>query len=315
MFEDDSYKTNNVHKDLYEALQKSLELDYSNQHLADHEEARTSSAPGTSRASGSFQLPPPLPPSSTGTYGSTPDDHTPAGADSRKDWWKPLPKEERPATPEPAWTILPSNVSGVENNWASALASSYDLEGQAYEVAKIDDVCTYDVSAKYGISHWWFTQQKFYIDRHASPSRRKEVRTHMRILSVVKIKAYLRYEYDYLSEIVLRRADFQEHTFAEKDFKNLYPSDFEDLNLLLLQGTMALIFISQVPWLILQMVYGKDYIMMEMQIPHSSIVKFIATCSYSRLNDFKPSRKNDPKLPQTLISTSSSVCQSDEVMN
>ncbi|GKB10997.1 putative reverse transcriptase domain-containing protein [Tanacetum coccineum] len=35
-------------------------------------------------------------------------------------------------------------------------------------------------------------------------------------------------------------------------------------------------------------------------------IKFIATCSYSRLNDFITSRKNDPKLPQTLISTSSS---------
>ncbi|GKC36209.1 hypothetical protein Tco_1048593 [Tanacetum coccineum] len=58
----------------------------------------------------------------------------------------------------------------------------------------------------------------------------------MRILSVVRIKAYSRYVYDYLSEIVLRRANFQEHTIAEKDFKNLYPSDFEDLNLLLLQG-------------------------------------------------------------------------------
>ncbi|GKE56727.1 hypothetical protein Tco_1495912, partial [Tanacetum coccineum] len=44
-----------------------------------------------------------------------------------------------------------------------------------------------------------------------------------------------RYGYDYLSKIVLRRADFQEHTIAEKDLKNLYPSDFEDLNLLLLQ--------------------------------------------------------------------------------
>ncbi|GJS38433.1 hypothetical protein Tco_0563476 [Tanacetum coccineum] len=32
------------------------------------------------------------------------------------------------------------------------------------------------------------------------------------------------------------RADHQEYTIAEKDFKNLYPSDFEDLNLLLLQG-------------------------------------------------------------------------------
>nr|GFB10282.1 hypothetical protein [Tanacetum cinerariifolium] len=44
--------------------------------------------------------------------------------------------------------------------------------------------------------------------------------------------------YDYLSEIVLRRADLQEHKIAKKDFKNLYPSNFEDLNLLLLQGDL-----------------------------------------------------------------------------
>nr|GEW48532.1 hypothetical protein [Tanacetum cinerariifolium] len=71
----------------------------------------------------------------------------------------------------------------------------------------IDDVCTYDISAKYGISH-----------------------------CVVRIKAYSRYGYDYLGKIVLRRADLQEHTIVGKDFKNLYPSDFEDLNLLLLHG-------------------------------------------------------------------------------
>nr|GEX43741.1 hypothetical protein [Tanacetum cinerariifolium] len=61
------------------------------------------------------------------------------------------------------------------------------------------------------------------------------VRTHMRTLSVVSIKAYSRYRYDYLKEITLRRADYQEYTIAEKDFKNLYPSDFEDLNMLFLQ--------------------------------------------------------------------------------
>ncbi|GJV65968.1 hypothetical protein Tco_1476796 [Tanacetum coccineum] len=38
-------------------------------------------------------------------------------ADTRKDWWKPLPEEERPQLCEPpAWTILPSKVSDVENN-------------------------------------------------------------------------------------------------------------------------------------------------------------------------------------------------------
>ncbi|GJT66227.1 hypothetical protein Tco_1017707 [Tanacetum coccineum] len=88
MFEDDSYKAHTIHNDLYEALKKSLELDYSNQRLADQEEARkkrrdvprtppgsppspppppppiagASGAPGTSGASGSSQLPPPPPP-------------------------------------------------------------------------------------------------------------------------------------------------------------------------------------------------------------------------------------------------------------
>ncbi|GKC34954.1 hypothetical protein Tco_1047338 [Tanacetum coccineum] len=112
----------------------------------------------------------------------------------------------------------------------------FGLELLVPEQMWIVDVCTYDISAKYGISHWWFNRHKFYIDKHDSPSRRKEVRTHMRILSVVRIKVYSRYGYDYLSEIILCRADFQEHTIAEKDFKNLYPSDFEDLDLLLLQG-------------------------------------------------------------------------------
>ncbi|GJZ48859.1 hypothetical protein Tco_0603049 [Tanacetum coccineum] len=76
---------------------------------------------------------------------------------------------------------------------------------------------------------------KFYIDRHTADSSRKVVRTHMRILSVVSIKAYSRYGYDYLKEITLRIDDYQEYTIVEKDFKNLYPSDFEDLNMLVLQ--------------------------------------------------------------------------------
>ncbi|GJW94336.1 retrovirus-related pol polyprotein from transposon TNT 1-94 [Tanacetum coccineum] len=213
MFEDNSYKDHEAHNDLYEALQKSLELDYSNQRLADQEEAHkkkrkkraalrtpsgsppsppppppppagASGVPCISGASGSSQLPPPPPPPSIGASGSAqqacnkalnsskpvasthqsiawttsdtrfestnfmaaqelsptdslmqddsiPDkqvhlsddedsgnDHLPK-ADSKQDWWKPLPEEERPATPKPAWTIPSSNVSDIENNWAS----------------------------------------------------------------------------------------------------------------------------------------------------------------------------------------------------
>ncbi|GKD18558.1 hypothetical protein Tco_1207716 [Tanacetum coccineum] len=199
------------------------------------------------------------------------NDHQPK-ADSRKYWWKPLPKEERPATLEPAWTIPSSIKSDVVNNWASALATTYKPLTEKSLLAKIGDM-----TAVMNCSRWRSVTrcsrirltgriQKEIIKRsnpalsiskmkaasyhdfglellvpeqiHDSLSRRKDVRTHMQILSIVRIKAYSRYGYDYLSKIVLQRADFQEHTIAEKDFKNLYPSDFEYLNLLLLQGLL-----------------------------------------------------------------------------
>nr|GEZ25372.1 hypothetical protein [Tanacetum cinerariifolium] len=100
----------------------------------------------------------------------------------------------------------------------------------------IEEECKYDIVAMYGISHWWFQRQRFYIDRHTSEGNCRAVRTHMRILSVVRIKVFSMYGYNYMKKIVLRRADLNEHIIAERDFKYLYLSDFEDLYLLILQG-------------------------------------------------------------------------------
>ncbi|GKE81521.1 hypothetical protein Tco_1551521, partial [Tanacetum coccineum] len=100
----------------------------------------------------------------------------------------------------------------------------------------IEEECKYDVAAMYGISHWWFQTQWFYIDRHTSEGDRRAVRTHMRILSVIRIEVFPMYGYNYMKKIVLRRADLKEYVIAERDFKYLYPSDFEDLYLLNLQG-------------------------------------------------------------------------------
>ncbi|GJZ08892.1 hypothetical protein Tco_0543175 [Tanacetum coccineum] len=87
------------------------------------------------------------------------------------------------------------------------------------------------------LEQMWFKRQQFYIERHSvDTNRRAIVRTHIRILSVVKIEVLSLYGYDYMKKIVLRRADNQEYTIAESDFKDLYPSDFEDLYLLNLQG-------------------------------------------------------------------------------
>ncbi|GKB37930.1 hypothetical protein Tco_0882872 [Tanacetum coccineum] len=111
------------------------------------------------------------------------------------------------------------------------------LEQMVPDQMWIEEECMHDISATYGVSHWWFKRQKFYIDRHsADTNRRAIVRTHMRILSVVRIEVFSIYGYDYMKKIILRRADNQEYTIAENDFKDLYPSDFEDLYLLNLQG-------------------------------------------------------------------------------
>ncbi|GJW64438.1 hypothetical protein Tco_0116322 [Tanacetum coccineum] len=96
----------------------------------------------------------------------------------------------------------------------------------------------YNISAAYGISHWWFKRKEFYITRHSAPSDRHVVRSHMRILSIVSLKTFSRYGYTYLKEIVLRRADYKEDKISEADFKNLHPNDFEDLYLLHLQGKL-----------------------------------------------------------------------------
>nr|GEW30296.1 retrovirus-related Pol polyprotein from transposon TNT 1-94 [Tanacetum cinerariifolium] len=126
-----------------------------------------------------------------------------------------------------------------------------DFKGQAYEVVKAfypDVVHLYKGSrqalsiSKMKVARYILVLNYSYLSIYGSMSSAPMtsvplmvVRTHMRILSVVSIKAYSRYGYDYLKEITLHRADYQEYTIVEKDFKNSYPSDFEDLNLLLLQ--------------------------------------------------------------------------------
>ncbi|GJY49274.1 E-beta-farnesene synthase [Tanacetum coccineum] len=94
----------------------------------------------------------------------------------------------------------------------------------------IEEECKYDIAAMYGISHWWFQRQRFYIDRFSSEGDRRAVRTHMRILSVVQIEVFSMYGYNYMKKIVLRRADLKEYVIAERDFKYMYPSDLKICN-------------------------------------------------------------------------------------
>ncbi|GJV50381.1 hypothetical protein Tco_1440593 [Tanacetum coccineum] len=188
-------------------------------------------------------------------------------------WFKPIPESERPATPEPEWTIPPNDFSKPDNNWANTYATTYkapeenklqrktydigsfikwfcrrtgkkklckvDLEGPAFNLVKafhknsfflqyqmdechkllsnkvtiqpqfffnkdldylltgdkerrialsisklkaaryldfgleelvpslwVESELEYDISAVYGITHWWFRRKEFYINKH-----------------------------------------------------------------------------------------------------------------------------------------------------
>ncbi|GJW50339.1 hypothetical protein Tco_0091690 [Tanacetum coccineum] len=67
-----------------------------------------------------------------------------------------------------------------------------------------------------------------------SPQIEKYVRSQMRILSVISVKVFEKYGYNYLREIILRRADYQEYKISEKilessiqnELKILYPTQY-----------------------------------------------------------------------------------------
>ncbi|GKA95416.1 hypothetical protein Tco_0817454 [Tanacetum coccineum] len=269
------------------------------------------------------------------------NDHIPK-VNLMQDWWKPLSEEDRPATPEPAWSIPSSDLPVPMNNWASALASTYapppensllaqtgdmaifmdwfckkqgitkltqkDLEGPAFEIVKVfhpnvihlqyqmeechklltdqvdDAIIRYNVSKPLPLggqpgqvtiqADFFFNKDLEYL-RYGSkggrpalsiskmkavcypdvvslkqwsvPKTTVSLQTHILgwsavmysiiwHLSVFRIEVFSLYGYDYMKTIVLCRANLNEYIIMERDFKYLYPSNFEDLYLLNLQG-------------------------------------------------------------------------------
>ncbi|GJW19962.1 hypothetical protein Tco_0027398 [Tanacetum coccineum] len=161
-------------------------------------------------------------------------------------WFKPIPESERPDTPEPEWTIPPNDFPEPENNWANTYATTYKvpeenkLQRKTYDIGSFikwfcrrtgkKKLCKADLEGPA-----FNLEKEFYINKHSESSDREAVRSQMRILSVISVKVFEKYGYNYLREIILRRADYQEYKISEKDFKNLHPNDFEDLFLLNIQ--------------------------------------------------------------------------------
>ncbi|GKA88965.1 hypothetical protein Tco_0810777 [Tanacetum coccineum] len=68
-------------------------------------------------------------------------DHIPT-VNLKQNWWKPL-IEDRPATPEPAWSIPSSDFLVPMNNWAFALASTYAPPPENSLLAQTSDMAIF----------------------------------------------------------------------------------------------------------------------------------------------------------------------------
>nr|GEY24543.1 copia protein [Tanacetum cinerariifolium] len=149
---DKSYEAHKDHKKLYEELEKSLECDYSDQLLSDLDKARQKKrkrrvpdAPGTSGESGSSQFPPPPPSLSTSTSGSTQQQGCEAPSSSKSIVSTPYSMAWTTSDTryESAGTIPSSNVSDIDNNWATALASIYVTPAENSLLEKTGDMTNF----------------------------------------------------------------------------------------------------------------------------------------------------------------------------
>ncbi|GJY69157.1 hypothetical protein Tco_0472139 [Tanacetum coccineum] len=61
----------------------------------------------------------------------------------RPEWLKPIPEDDRPATPEPACVIPTSHIPDAENNWANALATTYQDPAEKSLLEKTRDMRTF----------------------------------------------------------------------------------------------------------------------------------------------------------------------------
>nr|GFA09300.1 hypothetical protein [Tanacetum cinerariifolium] len=175
----------------------------------------------------------------------------------RQGWWKCF-EEERPTTSEPAWSIRSSDVPVLTNNWASALASYYSPPPKDSLLAQTGDITTFmdwfhkrrgitelkpqdlpalSISKMKATCYLDVGLEKMVPDDIAAMYAQSGHTCESSVLYELK---FFMYRYDYMKKIVVCRADLNEHVIAERDFKYLYPSDFEDLNLLNLQEDFQL---------------------------------------------------------------------------
>nr|GEU85436.1 integrase, catalytic region, zinc finger, CCHC-type, peptidase aspartic, catalytic [Tanacetum cinerariifolium] len=195
IWETNSYKAHEDHMMLYEAWEKFMNRDHTDELLTDladvqKKKKKRHDSPKTPPGSPPHQPPPPPPLADIGNA------HIPK-VNLQQDWWKPL-EEDRPVTTELTWSIPSSNLPVPVNNWASTLASTYTPPPENSLLAQ-----TGDMGGRSALSI-----SKMNVAYYPDVGFEK-------IVPDLIIEVFSMYGYDYMKKIVLRRADLNEHIIAK----------------------------------------------------------------------------------------------------
>nr|GEV20099.1 hypothetical protein [Tanacetum cinerariifolium] len=270
IWETNSYKAHKDHMMLYEALKKSMNCDDTNELLKDLAEARKkkkkrrdslktppgspphqppppspptglSRTSGSPKASGSSQVPPPPPPPpSTNQEDLHMDDDLALAAQAHSSDDKDIRNAHIPKTGDMTmfmdWFCKRQGITKLKPQ---------DLEVPAFELIKVFHPNVIHLQHQMEECHKLLTDcVDESIIRHnvskllplGGPPGQMWIKEECKYNVAAIIEVFSMYGYTYMKRIVLRRVDLNKHIIAKRDFKYLYPSDFEDLYLLNLQG-------------------------------------------------------------------------------
>ncbi|GJX21543.1 hypothetical protein Tco_0225988 [Tanacetum coccineum] len=146
------------------------------------------------------------------------------------------------------------STSGSSKPQPKSFRKSVQLEEPVFEVADSDmpqdhegiqgdnedsnSSVAYDKYALWGISYWRAKRKSFYAFARGMQSR-GDMYSKKRILAVTHVSVIRKYEYGYLEEIVVRRADNVLYRFKEGDFSRLRINDIEDMLILVVHNRLS----------------------------------------------------------------------------
>nr|GEX59358.1 hypothetical protein [Tanacetum cinerariifolium] len=147
MFETGTYKSLPEHVALYEAVEASMERANRDEYLTEKDNfSKKQSDPHAEQPVEDI----PMPDTAIISNSKDTDSSHLSKIKQRPEWLKPILDDERLATLEPGWVIPTSHIPDSVNNWANALATTYQASAEKSLLEKTRDLRTF--------MHWYCQQ-------------------------------------------------------------------------------------------------------------------------------------------------------------